>query len=93
MLANEPRYYREVISAVFKALRPNAEVFTIEPEDLDQAFLRHTPHLVICSHLTELVSRDAPAWIEVFPKGVSRAVVSFMGDRTTHPGMETWTPC
>lgn len=88
MLANEPCSYRQAISAVFKELRPEVEVFTVEPGDLDRAFRRHAPHLVICSRRTKLVSRDAPAWIELYPEGASHAVVSLAGDRTTYPGMD-----
>lgn len=54
-LANEPRAYREVIAAALRELRPRIEVFITEPEDLDAAVLQRTPHLVVCSQLTEIV--------------------------------------
>ena len=88
MLANEPRAYREVISAAFKTLRPDMEVFTVEPEDLDREFLCLAPQIVICTKLTGLVNREALAWIELYPEGASRAVVSLAGDRTTYPDMD-----
>lgn len=88
MLANEPRAYREVISAVFESLRPDVEVFTVEPEGLDREFQRRVPQLVIFSRLTALVSRDAYAWIELYPEGASHAVVSLAGDRTTYKDMD-----
>lgn len=91
MLANEPRAYREVISAVFKALRPDVEVFTVEPEDLDREFQRRVPQLVIFSRLTGLVSRDAYAWIGLYPGGAAHAVVSVAGARTTHEDMDLET--
>lgn len=81
LVANEPTIYREVISATLKELRPNVEVFTAAPEDLDQEFLRLLPRLVVCSMLTALVEREAPAWVELYPDGVSRAEVGYLGGR------------
>lgn len=91
VLANEPRAYREVISTVLKALRPDAEVFTVNPEDLNREFVRLAPHLVVCSRITELVDRAAPAWIELYPNGSSHAVVSLAGDRATYTEMDLET--
>ena len=91
ILANEPRAYREVISAVLKELRPDMEVFTIEPKDLDREFVRLVPHLVVCNRLTGLVGRGAPGWIELYPDGASHAVVSLAGDRTTYTYMDLET--
>jgi hypothetical protein len=88
VLANEPRAYREVISAVFEALRPEVEVFTVDPEDLDREVSRLGPHLVVCSRCTGLVGRSAPAWIELYPDGASYAVVSLDGDRKTYADVD-----
>jgi hypothetical protein len=81
LLANEPTIYREVISATLKELRPNIEVFTAAPEDLDQEFLRLVPRLVVCSTLTALVERDASAWVELYPEGTTKAVVGGLEGR------------
>lgn len=84
MVVNEPRSYREAIAAAFKALRPEMEVFEAKPEEIDGEFLRQSPHLVVCSRLTELISREAPAWIELYPGGSSYAVATLDGEATTY---------
>jgi hypothetical protein len=38
LVANEPFIYREAISAALKVLRPSAEIFMAEPEDLEREF-------------------------------------------------------
>jgi hypothetical protein len=89
LIANEPAMYREVISAALRELRPDVEVFTAEPEDLEREFLRLLPQLVVCSNLTKRVELEAPAWIELYPDGASRAVVGNLdGSRTILPGID-----
>lgn len=89
LVANEPTLYREVISAALKELRPSVEVFTAASEDLDQEFLRLLPRLVVCSALTALVERDAPAWVELYPEGASRAMIGGLdGRRCILAGMD-----
>ena len=84
LIANEPSIYREVISSALEELRPDVEVFTAEPDDLDEEFLRLLPDLVVCSHTTKRVETDAPAWVELYPDGASHAVVrNFDGSRRT----------
>jgi hypothetical protein len=81
--------YREVISAALRELRPGIEVFTADPENLEGEFLRLMPQLVVCSRLTKRVEREAPVWIELYPEGVSHAVVGNPdGSRTLLPGMD-----
>ena len=80
VLANEPVVYREVISATVEIFRPRFEVFTAEPEDLDREFLCLGPRLVVvCSQLTELVEREALAWIQLYPNHASHTIVA-LGD-------------
>lgn len=89
LIANTPAMYREVISATLRELRPDVEVFTAEPEDLEREFSRLLPQLVVCSNLTKRVEREAPVWIELYPDGSSRAVVGNLdGSRTLLPGMD-----
>jgi hypothetical protein len=89
LIANGPAMYREVISAALRELRPDIEVFTAEPEDLESEFSRLLPHLVVCSRLTKLIEHDAPVWIELYPDGASHAVVgSLDGSRTILLGMD-----
>ncbi len=52
-----------------------------EPENLDREFLRLLPQLVVCSRLTRLVEHNAPSWVELYPGGVSCAVVGRLGGR------------
>ena len=88
-IANEPAIYREVICAALKELRPDIEIFTSEPDDLEGEFLRILPQLVVCSRPTKLVERDAPACVELYPGGASHAVVkSLDGSRRTLPTMD-----
>jgi hypothetical protein len=89
LIANGPAMYREVISAALRELRPDVEVFTAEPEDLEGEFLRLLPQLVVCSRLTKRVELGAPVWIELYPDGATHAVVGNLdGSRTILPGMD-----
>lgn len=81
LVANEPRSYCEVISAAIRALRPLAEVFVAEPEDLDTEVARLLPDLVVCSSLSDVVEESVPAWIELYPGGSENVTVSLEGDR------------
>ena len=76
--------YRAAISAVIRELRPQLEIFTVEPEDLDKEFVRLSPHFVICSRVTDLVEREALGWIELYPKHASESVVSFCGEKVIY---------
>jgi hypothetical protein len=89
LVANEPAMYREVISSTLREMRPDVEVFTAEPEDLEGEFLRLVPRLVVFSRATELVEREAPAWVALYPEGASHAIVkSPDGSRRTLPRMD-----
>lgn len=89
MVANSPVSYREVISAVLKEMRPQLEVLAVEPDDLDEEFARFSPHLVVCSQATELIQREAAAWVELYPGHASEVVVVLCGERVTYPeGMD-----
>jgi len=84
LVANEPLVYREVISAAIEVLRPDFEVFTAEPENLDREFLCLGPRLVVvCSRLTELVERDALAWVQLYPNHTSHTLVALGDQRPT----------
>lgn len=83
LVANEPRSYREVIGAALQALKPNVEVLTIEPEDLDREVERSAPDLVLCSRLTPAVEDEVPAWIELYPNGDPLVAMRIDGLRMT----------
>jgi hypothetical protein len=89
LIANEPAIYREVISEALKKLRPDMEIVTSEPDDLEGEFLRILPQLVVCSRLMNLIECEAPAWVELYTGGASHAIVkSLDGSRRTLPGMD-----
>lgn len=89
LVANSPRAYREAISTVLTTLRPEVEVFTSEPEELDGEVLRLTPRLVVCSRLTETVQSSAGAWVELYPDGAAHANLGLGGGwRKRLPGLD-----
>ncbi len=87
LVANEPRSYRETMSAAFQYLRPDLEVIDIEPDSLDVEVARLEPHLVVCSRLTDTVERR-PAWVVLYPDHQRVSIVSVAGQHSTVPDME-----
>ncbi|QIN80396.1 hypothetical protein GBA65_19850 [Rubrobacter marinus] len=87
LLANEPRAYRDVISGTLEALRPELEILTAEPGELDAEVLRLSPHFVLCSRVTPVVESRAPVWIELYPDQAPGAVVDLRGEREVLPEM------
>ena len=88
LIANEPRAYREAFAAALQELRPQVQIFTAEPEDLDAAALRHAPHFTVCSALSEIVQTRLLAWAMLYPGGASWAVLSLAGRQTTVTGLD-----
>jgi len=83
LLANEPRAYRESIAHVFRQLRPNVEVMTAEPEELEDCVLRLAPEMVVFSEATGLVRERVPVWVELYPEYGQRSVVGVGEERST----------
>jgi hypothetical protein len=83
LLANEPRAYRESIAQVFRQLRPNVEVMTAEPEELEECVLRLAPEMVVFSEATGLVRERVPVWVELYPEYGQRSVVGVGEERST----------
>jgi len=83
LLANEPRAYRESIAHVFRQLRPNVEVMTAEPEELEDCVLRLAPEMVVFSEATGLVRERVPVWVELYPEYGPRSVVGVGEERST----------
>lgn len=75
LVANEPRSYREVIAGTIQALHPESEVICVEPDQLDGEVIRLSPHLVLCSELTETVETHARCWVTLYPGGDNYAVI------------------
>jgi hypothetical protein len=89
VVAHSQVAYREVLAAAFKELRPHLEV-VVEPEELDEEFFASVaPQLVVCSRVTDLVERDALAWIELYPSQfATESVVSLAGKKTTYSDID-----
>jgi hypothetical protein len=83
VLANEPRAYRESIAQVFRQLRPNVEVITAEPKELESHVVRLAPEMVIFSEATEVVRERVPVWVELYPGYGARSVVGVGEERST----------
>ena len=83
LLANEPRSYRETLAAAFQILKPNTEVFVIDPDELDAEVERLSPQLVICSRATPTVETRSLAYVELYPEHGSVSVISVGGKRST----------
>ena len=88
LLTNEPRSYREAIALALEAVRPNAEVVTADPEDLDGKVRGFGPRLVICSRVSPLVEAEVPVWVELYTEHGPDSVVSVGGRRSTVAGMD-----
>ena len=83
LVATEPRAYRETIAAALRGLRPSVEVVVAEPDELDAALACHRPHLVLCSRCAEAIGARLLAWVELYPGGMTRAMVNVAGRQTT----------
>jgi hypothetical protein len=83
LLANEPRAYRESIAQVFRQLRPNVEVITAEPGELEDHVLRLAPDMVIFSEATGFVRERVPLWVELYPGYGPESVVGAGEERST----------
>lgn len=89
LFANEPRSYRETIAAVVRDLGPaGAEVFVVEPEDLEREVDKLAPDLVVCSRLSGAVEARVAAWLELYPEHGSKSRIGIGGERTTVEGIE-----
>ena len=83
LVANEPRSFRETFAAVFRELRPEAEVREALPADLDGEVERFGPDLVFCSGVTPSVERSVPAWVNLYPPDKPVAMIYTAGELST----------
>lgn len=74
--------YRQAFAEAFRGLRPEAEVFEVEKENLDEAVNRIAPHLVVCDRVTTGVEINIPYWVELYAGYEDRSVVSIKGERS-----------
>ncbi len=82
VVANELRSYRDVLVAALSCLRPDAQVASVEPDELDTEIARLMPHLVLCSKLTTAVE-GVPGWVVLYPGHETRAEICIGGERQT----------
>lgn len=83
LLANEPLAYRQALARALETQRPDLQVLTVPPAELDAAIQKHAPLLVICDRLTDCVEMCVAAWIELYPAGARRVTSSFAGVEET----------
>lgn len=83
LLANEPLAYRQALARALETQRPDIQIVTVAPDDLDAAIRQHAPFLVICDRLTELAGKCVSAWIELYPAGARRVTSSCGGNEET----------
>jgi hypothetical protein len=83
LLTNEPRAYRESIAQVFRQLRPNVEVVTAEPDELEDRVSSLAPQMVIFSEATGLVRERVPIWVELYPGYGPRSMIGVGEERST----------
>lgn len=74
--------YRQAFAEAFRNLRPEAEVFEAERENLDEAVDRLDPDLVVCDRVTTGVEIKTPYWVELYAGYEDRSVVSIRGERS-----------
>lgn len=79
LMANEPRAYREVIAEAVRDLRPDVDVMTVAPEEMDDSIAGFKPDMVICSVVTES-AKKVPVWVELYPEFSQQSVVSVKGE-------------
>ncbi len=82
VVANELWSYRDVLAAALSCLRPEAQVVSVEPDELDVEIARLMPHLVLCSKVTAAVE-SVPGWVVLYPGHETRAEICIGGERQT----------
>lgn len=82
LMANEPRSYRESISEVLCAMRPDVGVTSVQSDILERSVERQEPHVVVCSEVVPIVLNTVPIWVELYPGHESKSIVSIQGERT-----------
>jgi hypothetical protein len=88
LLANEPRAYREAIAQAIHQLRPDVEIETAEPPDLDSSIRRFVPDMVVCSEATDTVRSNVRVWVELYPEHNSRSVANIAGKYEEYPEIQ-----
>lgn len=80
VIANEPRAYREAAVEVLAQLRTDVEFVLVEPQKLEETISRLLPDMVVCDEATPAVRASVPIWLELYPDGSDRSIVSVRGE-------------
>lgn len=91
LLGNAPRAYRETLAAALAVMRPQIEVISVLPEELDAAVAAWSPDFVICSELTPSVQMHVPGWALLYPDGSRASVMAVRGERSMVAEMQLET--
>ncbi len=78
-----PRMFRNTLERVLKEERPNLEVRSADPQDLDREISRFEPQLLLCSELSPKVEEVVISWIHVLYKDSLTANVRVGERRST----------
>lgn len=62
---DEHRAYREVIAAGIRILRPQVEVATATPTEIEREIESFDPQVVVCGVPGNADPGDVPAWVEL----------------------------
>jgi hypothetical protein len=82
IVANDPRAYREVLSAAVSGARPEIELIMVESQELDEAIIRLNPDFVVCSRLSEILETRSASWVLLYPDGERLVITNLDGNRT-----------
>jgi len=81
VIGNEPRSYREALTAVVLRLRPNLDVVQVEPAAVDAEVERLAPDLVFASCLPPRAAGRHPlVWLTLYPQGRRMASIVIGGE-------------
>ena len=79
LISIAPVLYREAIANALRRHRPQLDVQTAPPDDLDKEVNRFEPHLVFCNRATAKVRESVPSWVEVAYEDSIDAAASVRG--------------
>lgn len=88
LIANDPLSYREVMAVTIQQLRPEVEVWTSDPADLEREILRLEPNLVMCSQAPVVAHPYLLTYIVMYPNGENRAEITTAGQCVNVPDIE-----
>jgi hypothetical protein len=67
IVAYQWRLERDAFAGMLQDLRPQLDVHCVEPEHLDEAMARLTPHVVFGCRLAEAGPGTTPTWVLEYP--------------------------